>query len=85
MLYVYVYLTNVTDGELFRRRLKKREPLVFSSEFVGMMDTVVTGTTQGSLVCRAENGGFFFITDVALDLHLAVEEEIKQRQNTKTE
>lgn len=64
---------------MFIRRSKKRKTMVFFREFVSMMDTMVTGLTECSLIGRAKNSCFVFMTDVALDLHLAVEEKIKVR------
>lgn len=45
------------------------EPVVFAGEFVGVVDTAVTAVAERSFVGGAVNGGFSFLTHVALDLH----------------
>lgn len=52
------------------RRVEEREAVVFSGEFVGVVDAVVAAVAEGCFVGRAKHRRFVFGTDVALDLHL---------------
>lgn len=46
---------------------------MLGSELVSVVDTVVAGVAEGSLVGGAENRRLVFAADVALDLHLGIE------------
>lgn len=67
-----MYLTDVAEREVIRGRRwgEERVAEVFAGEFVGVVDTVVAGGAEGGLVGGAKQGSFFFVTYVALDLHL---------------
>jgi hypothetical protein len=49
-----IYLTNITERMLFRRRVMKREAVVFGGKFVGVVDTVVTVGAKGGFIGGAE-------------------------------
>jgi hypothetical protein len=49
-----IYLTNITERMLFRRRVMKRETVVFGSKFVGVVDTVVAVGAKGGFIGGAE-------------------------------
>jgi hypothetical protein len=51
---VLIYLTNITERMLFRRRVMKRETVVFGSKFVGVVDTVVAVGAEGGFIGGAE-------------------------------
>lgn len=53
--------------------MEKGKTLVLGSELVSVVDTVVAGVAEGSLVGGAENRRLVFAADVALDLHLGIE------------
>jgi len=70
MVRVCVYLTDVTEREVFRGRVEEREALVFYGELVGVVDAVVAGGAEDGLVGGAEDRSFVPVADIALDLHL---------------
>jgi hypothetical protein len=47
--------------------------VVFSGEFVGVVDTVVAGVAESGFVGGAKERSLVFVTDVALDLHVGRE------------
>lgn len=65
-----IHLAHVAERDLLRGGMKEREALVLGGELVGVVDAVVAGVAESSLVGGAKDGGFFSTTDVALDLHL---------------
>ncbi|GMQ00153.1 hypothetical protein CsSME_00047361 [Camellia sinensis var. sinensis] len=83
-LVLSLYLADVTERELFGRKVEGREMLVFSDELVNMVDAVVAGGEEGGLIDRAKHRCFFFVTDVALDLHLDCFSRLNPNDFTKS-
>ncbi|THG03031.1 hypothetical protein TEA_026248 [Camellia sinensis var. sinensis] len=75
---------DVTERELFGRRVEERETLVFSGELVGVVDAMVAGGVEGGLVGGAKHRCFVFVTDIAWDLHLGCFSRLNRNDFTKS-
>lgn len=49
--------------------MKKRETVMFRSEFVSVVDAVVAGETESGFVGGTEKGSIVIVANVAKDLH----------------
>lgn len=64
------YLANITKREVLGGGVMEREAWVFGCKLVGVVNGAVTTMAKSSFICRAEDGGFHFVTHSTLDLHL---------------
>ncbi|BAT90971.1 hypothetical protein VIGAN_06227000 [Vigna angularis var. angularis] len=64
-------MTDITESGGYGGGVAEREAFVFVSELVGMVDGAITSMAESCFVCRAEEGGDFFVTDITLDLHFS--------------
>lgn len=65
-----MYLADVTDGMLSRRRYEEGEALVFAGELVSVVNAVVTAVAKGGFIGYTIHRCFIFITHITLDLHM---------------
>jgi len=81
-----VYLADITERKVFGGGEDERETRVFGCELVGVVNGAIAGMAKSSFICRTENSGFHFVTDITVDLHVGrVRREEKRREEKKRE